>query len=238
MRTSRSTFTRLASTAAALGVLTTGCAGPTSSAGYVSTAPVVPSAVVDQSGPADSTTTAVFAGGCFWGVQGVFEHVRGVTRVLAGYTGGDVQSARYDEVSGGDTGHAESVQISYDPSRITYGTLLQIFFSVVHDPTEKDRQGPDTGTQYRSAIFPQNDDQARIAGAYIAQLEAAQVFPAPIATTVEAGHTFYPAEDYHQDYMDANPTNSYIAVNDMPKLAQLKRRYPALYNEQPVLAKG
>lgn len=237
MRTSRSTFTRLALTATALGVLTTGCAGLTSSAGYVSTAPVVPSAVVDQRVQADGTT-AVFAGGCFWGVQGVFEHVRGVTRVLAGYTGGDVQSAHYEEVSGGDTGHAESVQISYDPSRITYGTLLQIFFSVAHDPTEIDRQGPDTGTQYRSAIFPQSDDQARVADAYIAQLKAAQVFPAPIATTVEAGHTFYPAEDYHQDYMDANPTNSYIAVNDIPKLAQLKRQYPALYNEQPVLAKG
>jgi peptide-methionine (S)-S-oxide reductase len=235
---SRSTITRLAVTAAALGALTTGCAGLTSSAGGATTAAEVPTAVLDQSVPADGTATAVFAGGCFWGVQGVFEHVKGVTRVLSGYTGGDAQSAHYDQVSGGDTGHAESVQISYDPSRITYGTLLQIFFSVAHDPTEVDRQGPDSGTQYRSAIFPQNDDQARVADAYIAQLQAAQVFPAPIATTVEAGHTFYPAEDYHQDYLDAHPTNTYIAVNDMPKLAQLKRRYPALYNEQPVLAKG
>lgn len=238
MRTSRSTSTRLALAAVALGVLTTGCAGLTSSAGATGTATNVPTAVVDESATANTTTTAVFAGGCFWGVQGVFEHVKGVTRVVAGYTGGDEQSAHYDEVSGGGTGHAESVQISYDPNRVTYGTLLQIFFSVVHDPTEINRQGPDTGTQYRSAIFPQSDDQARVAAAYISQLGAAQVFPAAIATTVEGGRTFYPAEDYHQDYMDANPTNSYISVNDMPKLAQLKRQYPALYSEQPVLAKG
>ncbi|SCX28145.1 peptide-methionine (S)-S-oxide reductase MsrA [Mycolicibacterium fluoranthenivorans] len=221
----------------ALCVFTTACTGLTPSA--VGTAPPdVPKVTVDQTAAADTAATAVLAGGCFWGMQGVFEHVKGVNRVLAGYTGGDAQTAHYDEVSADDTGHAESVQITYDPHQITYGTLLQIFFSVAHDPTEVNRQGPDSGTQYRSAIFPQDDDQARIAAAYIAQLGASQVFSAPVATTVEAGRTFYPAEDYHQDYMAANPTDSYISVNDMPKLAQLKRRYPELYHEQPVLVKG
>ncbi len=201
-----------------------------------------PKVTVDQADTADTAATAVLAGGCFWGgMQGMFEHVKGVNRVLAGYTGGDAQTAHYDEVSADDTGHAESVQITYDPHQITYGTLLQIFFSVAHDPpTEVNRQGgPDSGTQYRSAIFPQDADQARIAAAYIAQLGASQVFSAPpVATTVEAGRTFYPAEDYHQDYMAANPTDSYISVNDMPKLAQLKLRYPDLYHEPPVLVKG
>lgn len=227
----------LAVLGAALCVLTTACAGLMSSAGGT-TAPEIPTATVDQSVTSDTTATAVLAGGCFWGMQGVFEHVKGVNRVLAGYTGGAAQTAHYDEVSADDTGHAESVQISYDPHQVSYGTLLRIFFSVAHDPTEINRQGPDTGTQYRSAIFPQTDDQARVANAYIAQLGASHVFSAPIATTVEAGRTFYPAEGYHQDYMADNPTNAYIAINDAPKLTELKLRYPALYSEQPVLVKG
>jgi len=173
--------------------------------------------------------TAVLAGGCFWGVEGVFEHVKGVTRVVPGYAGGTADTASYHQVSSGRTGHAESVRISYDPARISYGQLLKVFFSVAHDPTELNRQGPDTGTQYRSAIFFANEDQKRVTDAYIDQLQAAHTFPRPIATQVTPLEGFYDAEAYHQDYLVRHPTQPYIVINDMPKIADLQRRFPGLY---------
>ena len=221
--------------AGAISVLVTSCAG------YTTAAPVtsIPAPNADENvSAAPAIETAVLAGGCFWGMQGVFEHVKGVNRAVAGYAGGDAQSAHYDDVSAGDTGHAESVQISYDPKQISYGTLLQIYFAVAHDPTEIDRQGPDVGTQYRSAIFAQNDEQRRIAEGYITQLTDAHAFTAPIATKVESGSGFFPAEDHHQDYMVDNPDSSYIKINDAPKLAVLQGRYPAVYREQPVLVRA
>ena len=178
--------------------------------------------------------TATFAGGCFWGVQGVFQHVKGVKNAVSGYAGGSRASARYDEVGTGRTGHAEAVQVTYDPAVIRYDELLQIFFSVALDPTEVNRQGPDTGPQYRSALFPVDAEQARVAGAYIAQLDAAKAFSKPIATRIESG-AFYPAEGYHQDYMTLHPTNSYIVANDAPKLRDLKALFPERANAQPVL---
>src|SRR5213082_1413042 len=178
---------------------------------------------------------AVFAGGCFWGVDAVFKHVRGVKTVVSGYSGGGATTAAYEVVSTGTTGHAESVQITYDPSRITYADLLRVFFSVAHDPTQLDRQGPDVGTQYRSAIFPQTAEQARIANAYILQLGHAGVFPAEIVTKIEPGRDFYPAEAYHQDYLTLHPTQPYVAVHDLPKIDNLKRRFPNLYRADPVL---
>lgn len=181
------------------------------------------------------TATAVLAGGCFWGVQGVFQHVDGVESAVSGYAGGEASTAKYRVVGSGRTGHAESVEITYDPAEISYGKLLQIYFSVAHDPTELNRQGPDTGTQYRSTIFPQDADQAKVAAAYIAQLDKAGVFSAPIATTVEPGRAFYPAEDYHQDYLTLNPTQPYIVYNDLPKIANLERLFPDLWRPDPVL---
>ena len=175
------------------------------------------------------TQTAVFAGGCFWGVEGVFEHVKGVSQVVAGYAGGNTVKPSYEQVSSGTTGHAESVRISYDPSRISYGQLLKVFFSVAHDPTELNRQGPDTGTQYRSAIFFANDEQKRVADAYIAQLQAAHTFARPIVTQVAPLKAFYAAEAYHQHYLELNPNQPYIVINDLPKIANLKRQFPALY---------
>ena len=189
---------------------------------------VVPAPAV-QSQPGDNSNTAVLAGGCFWGVQGVFEHVRGVHRVLAGYSGGEKSTAEYETVSGGDTGHAESVQITYDPKQISYGRILQIFFSVALDPTMKDAQGPDSGSQYRSEIFAANDAQAKLAHAYIAQLDAAHTFHAPIATRVDPLHGFYPAEAYHQDFLETHPNYPYIVYNDMPKVEALKRLFPQDY---------
>jgi peptide-methionine (S)-S-oxide reductase len=176
-----------------------------------------------------STETAVLAGGCFWGIEGVFEHVKGVSKVVSGYTGGTADTASYDQVSSGRTGHAESVRISYDPARISYGQLLKVFFSVAHDPTELNRQGPDTGTQYRSAIFFANYDQKRVAEAYIAQLQATHAFPRPIATRVTPLENFYDAEAYHQDYVVHHPTQPYIIINDLPKITNLQREFPALY---------
>jgi peptide-methionine (S)-S-oxide reductase len=173
--------------------------------------------------------TAVLAGGCFWGIEAVFEHVKGVTNVTSGYSGGTAKTADYETVSEGETGHAESVQITYDPSQITYGQLLKIFFAVAHDPTELNRQGPDTGTQYRSAIFYSNEEQKRIALAYINQLNQAKVFARPIVTQVAALDSFYQAEDYHQDYAAHHPNNSYIVVNDLPKVANLRQQFPNLY---------
>ena len=178
---------------------------------------------------AKGTQTAVFAGGCFWGVEAVFEHVKGVTQVVSGYSGGSADTAKYDEVSSGSTGHAESVRISYDPSRISYGQLLQVFFSVAHDPTELNRQGPDTGTQYRSAVFFANDEQKRVAEAYIAQLQGVRAFPRPIVTQVTPLKAFYEAEVYHQGYLVRHPNQPYIVINDLPKIANLQRQFPALY---------
>ena len=165
----------------------------------------------------------------------MFQHVDGVTAAVSGYTGGAKDTAQYHTVSGGETGHAESVRITFDPHRITYGRILQIYFSVAHDPTELNRQGPDTGTQYRSTIFPQSPEQARIAAAYIGQLDHAKAFPAPLATTIEPGKEFYPAEGYHQDYLTLHPSQPYIAINDLPKVEALKNLFPDRYRVAPVL---
>jgi peptide-methionine (S)-S-oxide reductase len=173
--------------------------------------------------------SAVFAGGCFWGVQAVFQHVKGVKSATSGYSGGHVKSPSYEVVSMGVTGHAESVRITYDPSQITYGQLLLVYFSVAHDPTQLNRQGPDTGSQYRSAIFYSNDEQKRIADDYIAQLNSAAVYSRPIVTKVVPFEAFYPAEDYHQDFLKKNPGNPYIVINDLPKLTRLQKEFPALY---------
>jgi len=190
---------------------------------------------IDTAKAAGPPRTAVLAGGCFWGVQGVFEHVRGVRRVLAGYAGGRPGTADYDAVSSGATGHAESVQIIYDPALVTYGQLLQIAFSVVSDPTSLNRQGPDVGTQYRSAVFYADDEQKHVAEAYIAQLDRSHAFSKPIVTRVEPLDGFYPAESYHQDYLAHNPTAPYIAFNDLPKIDSLRRMLPELYSDRPVL---
>jgi peptide-methionine (S)-S-oxide reductase len=173
--------------------------------------------------------TAVFAGGCFWGVEAVFRHVKGVQSAVSGYAGGAKSTANYDTVSTGSSGHAESVQVTWDPAQVSYGELLRIFFSVAHDPTELNRQGPDVGTQYRSAVFTLNDDQKRVAQAYIQQLSAAKAFPKPIVTQVVALPAFYPAEAYHQDYLARHPNQPYIVFNDLPKLAALKEQFPARY---------
>jgi peptide-methionine (S)-S-oxide reductase len=215
--------------------------GLLSAAGFVATrstaeeARVVPTPAVDEQTDGKTSEVAVIAGGCFWGVQGVFQHVAGVTNAVSGYAGGDKATAHYEMTSSGTTGHAESVQITYDPRKITYGRILQVYFSVAHDPTELNRQGPYDGTQYRSTIFPLNDEQARVAKAYIVQLDGAHVFHTPIATTIEPGKTFYRAEDYHQDFLAKNPSYPYIIFNDLPKIANLKRVFPALYRPDPVL---
>jgi peptide-methionine (S)-S-oxide reductase len=196
----------------------------------------IPGPTVDEPvGKPGASETAVLAGGCFWGVQGVFQHVKGVSAAVSGYAGGDASTAQYETVGTGTTGHAESVRITYDSSQVTFGQLLHVFFAVVHDPTELNRQGPDVGEQYRSAIFPQNDMQQRVADAYIAQLNQATVFGAPLVTQTKRDSGFFPAEDYHQDYLNSNPTTPYIAINDMPKLDAFKQTFPDLYREQPVL---
>ena len=184
---------------------------------------------------AATSDTAVFAGGCFWGMQGVFQHVKGVTRAVSGYAGGDARTARYDAVGSGSTGHAEAVRISFDPRQVSYGQLLQIYFSVAHNPTELNRQGPDSGTQYRSTVFAQNAEQARVASAYIAQLDQARSFGKRIATTVELQKPFYEAEAYHQDYLTLHPNQLYIVINDLPKVENLKRVFPSQYRAAPVL---
>lgn len=188
----------------------------------------MPAPVVDAA-PAKGPQTAVVAGGCFWGIQAVFQHVKGVTKAVSGYSGGDAKTAEYESVSTGTTGHAESVQITYDPSQVSYGQLLQVFFSVALDPTQLNRQGPDSGTQYRSVIFYQNDDQKRVAEAYIVQLGNARVFPKPIVTQVVPLKAFYPAEAYHQDYATLHPEDPYIAFNDAPKVAHLRELLPSMY---------
>jgi len=176
-----------------------------------------------------SEQTAVISGGCFWGIQAVFQHVKGVISATSGYSGGAAGTAEYELVSNGDTGHAESVKITYDPSQITYGQLLRVFFSVAHDPTQLNRQGPDTGSQYRSSIFYNNDEQKRIAEAYIAQLDKAKVFARPIVTQLVPLKAFYPAEAYHQDYATRHPNSPYIVYNDAPKVARLRQQFPDLY---------
>jgi peptide-methionine (S)-S-oxide reductase len=197
---------------------------------------VIPPPAVDATADANATTaTAVLAGGCFWGVQGVFQHVKGVTNAVSGYAGGERKTARYEAVGSGSTGHAESVHVTYDPRVISYGQILQIFFSVAHDPTQLNRQGPDYGTQYRSAVFPETPEQASIAKAYIAQLNQAKVFRSAIVTKIEPDRPFYRAEAYHQDYMTQNPGNPYIIINDLPKVAGLKRLFPDAYRDEPVL---
>src|SRR4051812_27642635 len=194
----------------------------------------IPAAVADPANPA-ATEVAVLAGGCFWGQQGVFAHVKGVTKVVSGYSGGSKSTADYDRVSSGTTGHAESVEITFNPKEVSYGTLLRIFFSVAHDPTEVNRQGPDSGTQYRTEIFASSPQQEATAKAYIAQLDAARIFAKPIATKVEPLKAFYAAEDYHQDYLFDNPDATYIRVNDLPKIAALERVWPQYFRSRPVL---
>ena len=179
--------------------------------------------------------TAVLSGGCFWGVQGVFEHVRGVKQVIAGYAGGARSSASYEQVATGSTGHAESVQISFDPQTVSYGELLQIFFAVAHDPTQLNRQGPDTGSQYRSAIVYMNEEQEKIARAYLEQLGQAHLFSRPIVTRLDPYKGFYPAEGYHQDYLIRNPHQPYIVFNDLPKIEHLKHLFPDYYVDAPVM---
>lgn len=201
----------------------------------VADAPTLPAPLVDEPSGQAQSEVAILAGGCFWGVQGVFQHVTGVTQALSGYAGGSQATAEYETVSTGTTGHAESVQITFDPQQISYGHLLQIYFSVAHDPTELNRQGPDVGTQYRSAIFPTTDEQARVAQAYIDQLDQAAIFKTPIVTRIELDKTFYPAEAYHQDFLTRNPNYPYIVVNDLPKIEALKRVQPDVYRADPVL---
>jgi peptide-methionine (S)-S-oxide reductase len=196
---------------------------------------VIPPPAVDAAAPAGGgSQTIVLAGGCFWGVQGVFEHTKGVVQAVSGYSGGTKETAHYEMVGTERTGHAESVQITYDPKQISYGKILQIYFSVAHNPTELNYQGPDSGPSYRSAIFYANDEQKRIAGAYIAQLDKAHVFPAAIVTKLEAFTGFYPAENYHQDFLVLHPDYPYIVFNDLPKVENLKRLFPDFYRATPV----
>ncbi|MEP6546380.1 MAG: peptide-methionine (S)-S-oxide reductase MsrA [Gammaproteobacteria bacterium] len=198
---------------------------------------VIAPPAIDNTKAAGAPQTAVLAGGCFWGVQGVFEHVRGVKKVIAGYAGGDRSTAQYETVSSGTTGHAESVKITFDPAEISYGQILQIAFSVVHDPTRLNRQGPDVGTQYRSAVFYADDRQKQIAEAYISQLEKSRAYARPIVTRLDPLKGFYAAEDYHQDYLIHNPDAPYIAMWDRPKVENFKRLFPELYSERPVMAR-
>jgi peptide-methionine (S)-S-oxide reductase len=219
---------------AALAILSAaGCVAGTASA--AGSGRLVPPPAVDEAASTRTSEVAVIAGGCFWGVQGVYQHVKGVTSAVSGYAGGDERTAEYEMVGTGRTGHAESVRIVFDPRVISYGRVLQIFFSVAHDPTELNRQGPDEGPQYRSTIFPASADQARVAKAYIQQLNDARVFGAPVVTTVEEGREFYRAEQYHQDFLERNPTYPYIVINDLPKVADLKRLFPDFYRAKPVL---
>jgi len=221
------TSIRLAAIALTSLLVTTAC---TAKAG---TPAAVPAAVVDENKAASPKhETAVIAGGCFWGIQAVFQHVKGVISATSGYSGGSAKTAEYETVSTGETGHAESVQVVYDPSQVTYGELLRVFFSVAHDPTQLNRQGPDEGTQYRSSIFYGNDEQRKIAEAYIAQLDQAKIFARPIVTKVVPLQGFYSAEAYHQNYAALHPNQPYIMFNDAPKVEHLKQEFPGLYTER------
>ena len=202
-----------------------------------SEAPVkIPAPAFDPTTSDHRLQTAVVAGGCFWGVQGVYQHVRGVQQALSGYSGGTRETADYETVSRGGTHHAESVEVRFDPQQISYGEILQIYFSVVHDPTQRDRQGPDVGPQYRSNIFYADASQKRIAEAYVAQLRSAGIFRRPIVTRVDRLEAFYPAEAYHQDFMIRNPSYPYIVVHDLPKLQNFKKMFPDRYRDRPVTA--
>ena len=230
---SPSPFSRLSLCAAAIGALaiTAFAIVPSRAA---EDAVVIPAPAVDAKA-ADGIQTVVVAGGCFWGVQGVFQHTSGVVSAVSGYAGGSKMTADYTTVSTGTTGHAESVEIKYDPKKVSYGKLLQIFFSVAHDPTQLNRQGPDSGTQYRSAIFTTSDEQKQVADAYIAQLNAAKVYGKPIVTKVGPLQGFFPAEAYHQDYLTLHPNQPYIAYNDIPKVENLKKLFAENYTEKPAL---
>ncbi len=214
----------------------TGAVGATERGLEAEVAHAIPAPSADEETAAGTATeTTVLAGGCFWGIQGVFQHVDGVINAVSGYAGGEPSTAHYKIVGSGETGHAESVRVTFDPRKISYGRILQIFFSVAHNPTRLNRQGPDVGTQYRSAIFPASAEQARVAEAYIAQLERARVYDAAIVTAIEPGREFYPAEDYHQNYMTRNPYEPYIEYIDLPKIDDLKEMFPELYRADPVL---
>ena len=229
-------FSRLALGAAAIGALAI-AAFVTVPSLAAEDAVVIPAPKSDVAA-ADGLQTAVVSGGCFWGVQGVFQHTAGVTSAVSGYAGGNQMTATYDQVSSGNTSHAESVQVKYDPKKISYGKILQIFFSVVHDPTQLNRQGPDSGTQYRSAIFTTSDEQKKVADAYIAQLNAAKVYGKPIVTKVGPLQGFFPAEAYHQDYLTLHPNQPYIAYNDLPKVENLKKLFADNYIEKPTLVRA
>jgi peptide-methionine (S)-S-oxide reductase len=229
----RSQFSRLSLCAAAIGALAL-AAFAIAPSRAAEEAVIIPAPTVDAR-DGDGIQTVVLAGGCFWGVQGVFQHTAGVVNAVSGYSGGSKSTADYNMVSSGSTGHAEAVEIKYDPKKISYGKILQIFFSVVHDPTQLNRQGPDVGTQYRSAIFTANDEQKKVAEAYIAQLNAAKVYRKPIATKVDKLDAFYAAEDYHQDYLTLHPNQPYIVFNDLPKVENLKKIFANNYVAKPTL---
>jgi len=217
----------------AAAVLTLGLMAAIQACGAAESAVALPPPVRDIPAAAPKAQqTAVFAGGCFWGIEAVFRHVKGVSSAVSGYAGGDAKSAEYRTVSSGKTGHAESVKVTYDPAQVSYGQLLQVFFSVAHDPTQLNRQGPDTGTQYRSAVFATNEEQKRVAQAYIEQLNSAKTFARPIATEVVTLPAFYDAEAYHQNYAALHPTEPYIAINDLPKVTHLRTQFPNLYRDQ------
>jgi peptide-methionine (S)-S-oxide reductase len=230
---SRSPFSRISLFAVAVGALAVSAFTITHSRASEE-AVIIPAPAIDVQG-ASGIQTAVLAGGCFWGVQGVFQHTAGVVNAVSGYAGGNRSTADYNIVSTGTTGHAESVEIKYDPKKISYGRILQIFFSVVHDPTQLNRQGPDSGTQYRSAIFTTNDEQKKVADAYIAQLNGAKVYRKPIVTKVGPLEGFFPAEAYHQDYLTLHPNQPYIVFNDLPKVENLKKIFAENYIEKPTL---
>ena len=194
-----------------------------------------PSGAADLQQPGIKRAQVVFAGGCFWGVQGVFQHIKGVDSAVSGYIGGSAANASYARVGSGSTGHAEAVQVTYDPTQVSYGQLMQVFFSVVHDPTQLNRQGPDHGTQYRSAVYANTAEQRDATRAYIAQLQRSGTFKTPVVTQVDSGKTFYAAEGYHQNYLTLHPESLYIRINDLPKVEALKQRYPALYRDTPRL---
>jgi peptide-methionine (S)-S-oxide reductase len=199
---------------------------------------VIPPPATDITPAGDGLKTLVLAGGCFWGVQGVYQHTRGVVSAVSGYAGGEARTAKYEMVGRGTTGHAEAVQVTYDPKQVTFGRLLQIYFSVAHDPTQRNRQGPDVGPQYRSTVFTSDPAERNAAAAYIAQLDGAKVYPKTIATTLEPLKGFYPAEDYHQDYLTLHPTQPYIVFNDLPKIENLKKLFAADYRDTPALVRG
>ena len=232
-------FSQLAMTVGVVGVIAWSFLGGSAAAEKAVRLP--PPAVDTPATAPAARETAVFAGGCFWGVQGIFQRVKGVNNAVSGYAGGEAKTARYDRVGSGQTGHAESVRITYDPQQVSYGKLLQIYFSVAHDPTELNRQGPDTGPQYRSTVFAENIEQARVARDYIVQLNQAKTFGKPLATTIETSKPFYAAEAYHQDFLTLHPDHGYIVINDLPKVEDLKKLFPESYKAVPSLvnvAKG